>query len=89
MNTRFRTADDEELMKQVGVLSAITEKTDLQKFMLLYAELGLLLYPHIDSDGRGQYLRLEHENGFDGYVGFFSDIRFTKEGKFINQGFWE
>ena len=28
-------------------------------------------------------------DNFDGYLGFFSDLEFTIEGKFLRQGFWE
>lgn len=70
--------------------------TDLEKFLLLYNELGIILVAQVNEhrqkdDDWYQCLHLQEEDNdkFIGYIGFYSDIYFDKNGKFINQGFWE
>lgn len=71
--------------------------TDLEKFIALYAELGIKLEPKINEGTREdgyQYLHLkagwkQDKDDFDGYSGFYSNIYFDETGKFLSQGFWE
>ena len=68
--------------------------TDLEKFIDCYKQFGIDI---ITETIEGNILvRLNppsekgtHSDKFDGYMGFFSDLEFTKDGKFIKQGFWE
>jgi hypothetical protein len=71
--------------------------TDLQKFIELYKSLGVELIVNIDFEKEKQHVIL-HEGtyadetmttGFDGYTGFYSQIKFDIDGKFLKQGFWE
>jgi len=67
--------------------------TDLEKFIALYKELGIEIFPepNIHNEYGAQVLHLEsHSNDlFIGYPYFCSDIYFDEDGKFIQQGFWE
>jgi len=67
--------------------------TDLEKFIQLYESLGIELIPKNGSpfnpDNFYLYLNNGDNDKFDGYSGFYSDIKFDKDGKFIKQGFWE
>lgn len=72
-------------------------KTDLEKFKELYKSIGIELIVNIDNEKQQQFVRLsegaytdaEATKGFAGYMGFFSEILFDMNGKFIEQGFWE
>ena len=75
---------------------------DLDRFLALYESLGINLGRGDAADEIILYMGDEHycdeygvkgykkdDEKFDGYIGFFSTVRFTKDGKFIKQGFWE
>jgi len=72
-------------------------KTDLEKFKELYKSLGIELVVSETEDVLvvkiGTDLHRDNDltvsEKFTGWNGFYSDIQFTKEGKFISQGFWE
>ena len=68
--------------------------TDLEKFIDTYTQFGIdvKFYEEdgkirIDLNGYGDSATESYK--FDGYSGFCSDLEFTKEGKFLRQGFWE
>ena len=73
--------------------------TDLDAFVAFYKKLGIEMKPAEDKEGENIIFRfgkdefgdndVNDDNRFDGYMGFFSDIEFTKEGEFVRQGFWE
>lgn len=67
--------------------------TDLQRFIEMYKSFGIELKPkptYKTSDGS---MTIEMEQGshpkFGGYRGFSSTVDFDKDGKFIQQEFWE
>ena len=73
--------------------------TDLEKFVQLYKDLCIdckintikeeqVIYLNGGSGSSTGYNDTDSEK-FDGYVGFYSDVRFDLSGKFIMQGFWE
>ena len=93
VNNKFIELDEtaeniDELKKQSQ------EKTDLEKFISLYKQIGIELTPAKHEDkiwvklGDENSLYLDGEK-FAGHLGFFSIIEFSSEGKFICQGFWE
>jgi hypothetical protein len=69
--------------------------TDLEKFIDTYKQFGIEIKTYENEKGNIEImLNWWGENGtesdkFDGYSGFISDLEFTKEGKFLRQGFWE
>lgn len=78
--------------------------TDLEKFVDLYASIGVPLtpepveHPYTDDVFRGarQMLVLNTSNydgdktpKVDGYSGFYTRIFFDQEGAFVAQGIWE
>lgn len=70
--------------------------TDLEKFIQLYKDFGITIVPiNNDEPIKGSKWQtkitlMEDENPkLVGYFGFHSDIYFDKDGKFIEQGFWE
>ena len=71
--------------------------TDLERFKELYSSLGIELIVNNDlSDNKqtiilsqGQYADQSMTKGFIGYSGFYSQIDFDLDGKFLEQGFWE
>ena len=79
------------------------DMTDLEKFIELYASIGikLIVCDCVLSNEESLVVTLHQGSGhpvleectfsdkFDGYVGFFSSIIFNKEGKFIKQTFSE
>lgn len=71
--------------------------TDLERFLAFYEGIGVKMKPFEGTEkifyaigddcyGDGDVNTSEK---FNGYSGFYSDIEFTKDGKFIRQGFWE
>ena len=72
------------------------EKTDLQKFVDLYKGFGIELSvekcepsnPEVEG-GFSIELRQGSHPKFNGYSCFLSTVIFDKDGKFIEQGFWE
>lgn len=74
------------------------EKSDIQKFIDLYLEMGIVLVPVIntDNDYGYQYLELkvpdvaeERTGDVIGYSNFRTAIYFDKNGNFQAQGIWE
>jgi hypothetical protein len=68
--------------------------TDLDRFIGTYKQFGIDVNTSECDDKIVVYLNGDTDNStksdkFDGYQGFLSDIEFTKEGKFLRQGFWE
>lgn len=69
--------------------------TDLEKFIDTYTQFGIEVKTVETNKGNIQILlngRDENDtksDKFDGYSGFISILEFTKEGKFLTQGFWE
>jgi len=72
-------------------------KTDLEKFIELYKSFGIDLKAHKIDDhqeiimGSSEYYPklISSSDKFDGYFGFYSDVYFDLNGKFIKQGFYE
>jgi hypothetical protein len=76
------------------------EKTDLEKFIELYKSVGIELKPSNKSNSGDSsadeypdsvYLSLVEgiNEKIHGYTLFYTELEFTKEGKFIRQGIWE
>lgn len=75
--------------------------TDLEKFIELYRSVGIEVQVRDVVDSKkgavreifiGDYYNPnipKKSDKFFGYVGFYSNIEFDKDGKFIGQGFWE
>ena len=68
--------------------------TDLQKFIELYNGFGIELKVHEYENKLCIGLNTPSSDGnfhkkLSGYSGCFSDVEFTMEGVFINQGFYE
>ena len=71
--------------------------TDLEKFVALYRDFGIECV--VIPGDTTQSIRLSESDyltdspttseKFDGYAGFYTEIVFDLNGKFINQGFWE
>ena len=71
-------------------------KTDLQRFVELYASFGIDCVVHQENDkqlidlGDTSYTdNNTRSNKFGGYSGFYSCVVFDSKGKFLRQGFWE
>jgi hypothetical protein len=68
--------------------------TDLEKFIDTYKQFGIEIKTK-EENGKilvslgGWDNHSSYSEKFSGYGGFFSDLEFTKDGKFISQGFWE
>lgn len=72
--------------------------THLEKFVALYAELGIECKVNRRDDST-QYITLAYEpegepdatasDKFDGYYSFYTRIEFDANGNFVKQGFWE
>jgi len=77
----------------VGIQTYTTddESTDLEKFLALYESFGIKLKVIKYKKGDGFCIILEKgiDPKMDGYTGFYSNVFFDDEGKFIEQGFWE
>jgi len=69
--------------------------TDLEKFIDTYKQFGIELKTHEDKDGNilitlsGETEHANRDPRFTGYIYFFSELTFSKEGKFLNQSFYE
>jgi len=75
--------------------------SDLDNFIKLYKSFGIDLKPKKTEKGEevfvnGEYsvephiiIGMRQGDLFCGYSGFFSDVIFDKDGKFVEQGFWE
>ena len=73
--------------------------TDLEKFKELYASFGIDLKHDQLENGLIEVILCESSwcscdivntsSKFEGYTGFFTQVIFDKDGKFIKQGFWE
>lgn len=64
--------------------------TQLQKFIALYEEVGIKLdQEKFDDDSTLLTIQAKQCDKVVGYNGFFTDLRFDKDGNFIEQGIWE
>jgi hypothetical protein len=71
--------------------------TDLEKFIDTYKQFGIDVKLNEGENSIVVFLRSPFADDieatdnekFDGYGLFFSDVEFSKEGKFLRQGFWE
>jgi len=65
--------------------------TDLEKFIDLYKSLGIDLTPNkINEDGNFiMFVEITASMTKSGYGTCSSELRFTLDGKFISQGFFE
>lgn len=68
--------------------------TDLEKFIDTYKQFGIDVKTYEKCDKirivlNGWEDHSTESEKFDGYSGFYSDLEFTKEGKFLRQGFYE
>ena len=68
--------------------------TDLEKFIDTYRQFGIDVKTYEEDSKIKVTLNGWNDNStesdkFDGYQGFYSELEFTKEGKFLRQGFWE
>jgi len=66
--------------------------SDLEKFKELYTSFGVKFNESKDEAGTviafGGY-ETHVNNKIDGYSGFFTEVEFDPDGKFLKQGFWE
>jgi hypothetical protein len=68
--------------------------TDLEKFIDTYKQFGIDVKT-FESEGKiivnlnGWEDYSTESDKFGGYGSFFSEVQFTKEGKFLGQDFWE
>ncbi len=64
--------------------------TQLEKFLALYEEFGIKLDRQVNEDGN-TVLTMEAKScpKVDGYLGFFTEVKFDSNGDFIEQGIWE
>jgi hypothetical protein len=64
--------------------------SDLEKFIELYKSVGIELTPDKEDDGLSlNLMEGEHKELVGGYMGFFTEICFDLDGKFVSQGVWE
>lgn len=76
--------------------------TDLEKFVDLYKSIGIECVVNNNPDktksillcshtirSKPEQFTLSNKNLFIGHLDFYSEITFDKDGKFVNQGFWE
>ena len=79
--------------------------TDLERFVELYQSIGVKLNVFTIDTGSRVILTTKKEKfdddddeeetdatsseKFKGYEGFYTNIDFDKDGKFVEQGFWE
>lgn len=75
-------------------------KTDLERFVELYASFGIHCKVRNGESGSEIILSegvdfpecpddLTKSEKFGGYMDFFTSVEFDKNGKFVSQGFWE
>ena len=73
--------------------------TDLEKFVDLYKSFGVECKINQDENTDRLYIVFGESNyddgeftlsdKFKGYCGFYTQIWFTQDGNFLEQGFWE
>lgn len=66
----------------------MSEKTDLQRFIDTYASVGIVLKPEQGTghEAGTQFLVLSSgDDRVDGYMGFYTEICFDKDGGFVEQ----
>ena len=83
-----------EIEKEFPYLFKKDNLSDLDKFIDTYKQFGIDVKTCEEDCNIKIYLSGNHQDStdsekFDGHFDFCSDIEFTKEGKFIRQGFWE
>jgi len=64
--------------------------TDIEKFIQLYESVGITLSVESSNkvDDENKYLHMEVNDSnkyIDGYYGFYTEICFDKDGKFVKQ----
>ncbi len=74
-------------------------KSDLNKFVELYQSFGIVCRVNNSKDLKGYYIILAckefeepnytYSSKLGGYGGFYTKIKFTKNGQFIKQEFYE
>lgn len=75
-------------------------KTDLEKFKELYEQIQINHWIETSEDKIYFYIgdyymhtgtvgKVYKNNRIDGYTGFYCCIKFTEQGDFLEQGFWE
>ena len=69
-------------------------KTDFIRFKELYLSFGVPELNHKTDEKGNIIIKLNgwgknQRPQFDGHMGFYSEVTFDKDGKFIKQGFWE
>lgn len=62
--------------------------TDFKKFKELYESIGVEFTEGTNYSGSWIRLSETDDEKIGGYDGYYSLIRFDKEGKFSEQGFW-
>lgn len=75
-------------MKETNMTSEYN--TDLERFIELYKDFGVVLEIKHTEKGHTRIL-INHDpfGKITGYPGFYSNVYFDKDGKFIEQGFYE
>jgi hypothetical protein len=72
--------------------------TDLERFVELYRSFGIECKVTQFPKQEGQFIVMREAYGvkevteskkLDGHLGFYSDVQFDENGKFLRQGFWE
>ena len=72
--------------------------TDLDRFIALYASLGIQCIISTHDQGHQIILSAEdyspdtertYSEKFNGYHGFYTCVVFDHDGRFVSQGFWE
>ena len=67
----------------------MSTETDFERWKTLYDDMGIGS-EILEQDDDTVILRtMEGQTKVDGYVGFCTDVTFTKEGSFIDMGAWE
>lgn len=74
-------------------------QTDIDSFKALYRSFGIECKEFVGDDDSRRIRLIESAHGcdenetgsklFSGYYGFYTEIIFDKDGKFLGQGFWE
>jgi len=68
----------------------MNQKSDMERFIELYKSFGIDLKPVKQTDDNYSVLLDENiSDKFGGYSGFGSSVIFDKDGKFIDQVFYE
>jgi len=79
------------------LLTKLRAMTDLEKFIDTYKQFGIEIKTYENAKGNIEITLCGWDGSdnstksdkFDGYSGFLSNLEFTKDGRFLSQGFWE